>query len=146
MMRLRPEHFAEPLHGRIYEAILRLNDRKMAANPVTLKPLFEADPAMIEMGGPAYLAGLTQQSGALIAARDFAEQIYDLALLRELIRVGREMATNARRHLGRCGAADPDRQCRNGALQGRRAGRSRRRGEDLWRGDPRSHRNGRPRA
>jgi replicative DNA helicase len=95
MMRLRPEHFAEPLHGRIYEAILRLNDRKMAANPVTLKPLFEADPAMIEMGGPAYLAGLTQQSGALIAARDFAEQIYDLALLRELIRVGREMATNA---------------------------------------------------
>ncbi len=95
MMRLAAHHFAEALHGRIYEAILRLNDRKMAATPVTLKPLFEADPAMAEVGGPAYLAGLTQNSGALIAAKDFAQQIYDLALLRELIRVGREMAVNA---------------------------------------------------
>ena len=95
MMVLGSQHFAEALHGRIYDAILRLGDRKMAATPVTLKPLFEADPAMIEMGGPSYLAGLTQHSGALIAARDFAQQIYDLALLRELIRVGREMAISA---------------------------------------------------
>jgi replicative DNA helicase len=95
MMRLNPDHFAEPLHGRIYDAILRLNNRKMAATPVTLKPLFEADPAMAEVGGLAYLASLTQHSGALLATRDFAQQIYDLALLRELIRVGRDMATNA---------------------------------------------------
>ncbi len=95
MMLLRAEHFAEPLHGRIYEAILRVIDRKSAATPITLKPLFEADPAMAEVGGPGYLATLTQHSGALIAARDFAQQIYDLALLRELIRVGREMATGA---------------------------------------------------
>ncbi len=95
MMILGPQHFAEPLHGRIYEAVLRLVNRKMAATPVTLKPLFEADPAIIELGGPAYLATMTQASGALIAARDFAQQIYDLALLRELIRVGRDMAVNA---------------------------------------------------
>ncbi len=93
--RLRAEHFAEALHGRVYDAILRLCDRRMAATPVTLKPLFDTDPAMIDMGGPAYLATLTQNSGALLAARDFAEQIYDLALLRELIRVGREMALAA---------------------------------------------------
>ena len=93
--RLRAEHFAEGLHGRVYAAILKLSDRNMAATPVTLKPMFETDPAMIEMGGAAYLAGLTMQSGALLAARDFASQIYDLALLRELIRVGRDMATNA---------------------------------------------------
>lgn len=93
--RLRPEHFFEALHGRIYAAILKLSERNMAATPVTLKPMFEADPAMIDMGGPAYLAGLTMQSGALLAARDFASQIYDLALLRELIRVGRDMATSA---------------------------------------------------
>ncbi|MBC7522214.1 MAG: replicative DNA helicase, partial [Sandarakinorhabdus sp.] len=93
--RLRAEHFAEGLHGRVYAAILKLADRNMAATPVTLKPMFDTDPAMIEMGGAAYLAGLTMQSGALLAARDFASQIYDLALLRELIRVGRDMATNA---------------------------------------------------
>ena len=95
MLRLRPEHFHEALHGRIYEKILDLADRNMVATPVTLKPLFDADAAMAEVGGTAYLARLTEQSTALIAARDFAQQIYDLALLREMIRVGREMAAGA---------------------------------------------------
>ena len=94
-LKLRAEHFFEALHGRIYEAILRLADRNMVATPVTLKPLFDADSAMQEVGGTAYLARLTEQSGALIAARDFAQQIYDLALLREMIRVGRDMAAGA---------------------------------------------------
>ncbi len=95
MLKLRPEHFHEPLHGRIYDAILKLVVRNMVANPVTLKPLFDADPAMLEIGGTGYLADLTGQSAALIAAKDFATQIYDLALLRELIAVGRNMATAA---------------------------------------------------
>ena len=37
-IRLSPHHFFEPLHGRIYEAILRMTDKNMVANPVTLKP------------------------------------------------------------------------------------------------------------
>ena len=32
-IRLRPEHFFEPLHGRVYDAILRLMDRNMLATP-----------------------------------------------------------------------------------------------------------------
>src|SRR3954471_22601051 len=94
-LKLRPEHFFEPLHGRIYEQILRLLDRNMIASPVTLRPLFEADEEMKELGGPAYLAQLTGSGAAIIGARDFAEQIYDLALLRALIGVGREMVENA---------------------------------------------------
>src|SRR6476660_5645153 len=89
-LKLRADHFFEPLHGRIYEAILRLTDRNMIANPVTLKPLFEADEAMKQVGGPSYLAQLTGSGAALIAARDFAHQIYDLALLRSLVAVGRD--------------------------------------------------------
>jgi replicative DNA helicase len=94
-LKLRADHFFEPLHGRIYEAILRLTDRSMIANPVTLKPLFEADEAMKQVGGPSYLAQLTGSGAALIAARDFASQIYDLALLRSLIGVGRDLVTSA---------------------------------------------------
>ena len=94
-LKLGAQHFFEPLHGRVYDAILMLVDRRMTATPVTLKPLFDADPEMMAIGGTAYLATLTEQSAALIAARDFAQQVYDLALLREMIRVGREMATNA---------------------------------------------------
>jgi len=94
-IKLRPEHFFEPLHGRIYEQILRLVDRNMIANPVTLRPLFEGDEAMKELGGPAYLAQLTGSGAALIGARDFATQIYDLALLRALVGVGRGMVESA---------------------------------------------------
>ena len=94
-LKLRPEHFFEPLHGRIYEQLLRLVDRNMIANPVTLRPLFEADEEMKEVGGPAYLAQLTGSGAAIIGARDFAEQIYDLALLRALVGVGREMVERA---------------------------------------------------
>ena len=94
-LKLRPEHFFEPVHARIYEAILRVTDSNRIANPVTLKPLFEADEAMKEVGGPAYLAQLTGSGAAVIGARDFAQQIYDLALLRALVGVGREMVEGA---------------------------------------------------
>ena len=90
-LKLQPEHFFEPIHGRVYEAILKLLDKNMIANPVTLKPLFDGDEAMKEIGGPAYLAQLTGSGAALIGARDFADQIYDLALLRALVGVGRTM-------------------------------------------------------
>ena len=94
-MKLRPDHFFEPLHGRIYEAILRMTDANRVANPVTLKPLFDGDEAMKEVGGPAYLAQLTGSGAAVIGARDFAQQIYDLALLRSLVGVGRDLVEGA---------------------------------------------------
>src|SRR5512142_569372 len=53
---LRPDHFFEPVHGRIYERILQLLDRKAVVTPVTLKPYFEADEALKDLGGAGYLA------------------------------------------------------------------------------------------
>src|SRR5688572_29917342 len=94
-LKLRPDHFHEPLHARIYEAILKLIDRNMIASPVTLRPMFEADEEMKELGGPAYLAQLTGSGAAVIGARDFADQVYELALLRALIEVGRDMVEQA---------------------------------------------------
>jgi replicative DNA helicase len=94
-LKLRADHFYEPVHGRIYDAILRMTDRNMLANPVTLRPLFEGDAELKELGGPAYLAQLTGSGAALIGARDFATQVYDLALLRALIGVGRDMVEKA---------------------------------------------------
>ena len=94
-LKIKADHFFEPLHGRIYDAILKLTDSNRIANPVTLKPLFEADEGMKEVGGPAYLAQLTGSGAAVIGARDFAEQIYDLALLRALVGVGRDLVEGA---------------------------------------------------
>jgi replicative DNA helicase len=94
-LKLKSHHFFEPLHGRIYDGILKLTDSNRIANPVTLKPLFEADEGMKEVGGPSYLAQLTGSGAAVIGARDFAAQIYDLALLRALVGVGRELVEGA---------------------------------------------------
>ncbi len=94
-LKLKPHHFFEPLHGRIFEAILKLVDSNRVANPVTLRPLFDADESIKEVGGPSYLAQLTGSGAAVIGARDFASQIYDLALLRALIGVGRDLVEGA---------------------------------------------------
>ncbi|WP_338447200.1 replicative DNA helicase [Pelagerythrobacter marensis] len=92
---LRPEHFFEPLHQRIYERVLTLLDRNAVVTPVTLKPYFEADEALKEMGGITYLAQLTADGQGLLAPRELAQQIYDLALLRELVSVGRTLVEGA---------------------------------------------------
>jgi replicative DNA helicase len=92
---LRAEHFFEPLHARIFERICVQIDKQMLVNPVTLKPYFDADPAMAELGGSSYLARLTADPQGLLAPRELARQIYDLALLRQLVRVGRELVEGA---------------------------------------------------
>lgn len=92
---LRAEHFFEPVHQRIYGRIQQLLDRKAVVTPVTLKPYFEADEALKELGGAAYLARLTADGQGLLAPRELAQQIYDLALLRELVSVGRNLVNSA---------------------------------------------------
>lgn len=92
---LSPAHFFEPVHERIYQRIVQLLDRKAVVTPVTLRPYFEADEAMKELGGTSYLARLTADGQGLVAPRVLAEQIYDLALLRELVNVGRGLVTAA---------------------------------------------------
>ncbi len=93
--KLEPGHFFEPVHGRIFAAIKTLRSNDMLATPVTLRPMFEADEGMKELGGPAYLASLTGSGAGLIGARQFAQQIYDLAMLRALVTVGRTLVDRA---------------------------------------------------
>jgi len=92
---IRAEHFFEPLHQRIYDRVLVLLERNATASPVTLRPYFETDEALKELGGTSYLAQLTASGAGLLAPRDLAQQIYDLALLRELVSVGRGLIEGA---------------------------------------------------
>ena len=94
-VQLTAAHFFEPLHGRIFEKLQDVTGRNLLANPVTLKPYFDQDEAMRAVGGAGYLAQLTGSGASLIGARDFARQIYDLALLRELVNVGRTLVERA---------------------------------------------------
>lgn len=81
-----PEDFFESLHASIYGAILKLHAEGRNTSVISVKPFFDDDPRMKEVGGVGYLAKLTGSSGAVaIGAKDFAREIADLAKRRRLI-------------------------------------------------------------
>jgi replicative DNA helicase len=92
---LRPEHFADALHGRIYEAAGTLIQRGQIANFLTLRNLFDQDPALIEAGGAKYLARLENAVVTIINAEDYGRTIHDLHLRRALISLGEEVVNDA---------------------------------------------------
>ncbi len=92
---LRPEHFAEPAHARIFEACDKLIGRGQIADPVTLRSLLEHDPALAELGGAAYLAELVQGLVTVVNAEDYGRLVHDLHLRRELIALGEDVVNDA---------------------------------------------------
>ncbi|GAB4286738.1 MAG: replicative DNA helicase [Roseovarius sp.] len=92
-----PQHFHEPVHARIYEVAAARIARGHLASPVTLKAFLEEDEGLRELGGPAYLVRLAGAAISAFAARDYAQMIYDMAIRRELIELGHEIAGRAAR-------------------------------------------------
>jgi len=95
---LRPENFYEPLHGRIFEAIQKFNNKGLIANPVTLKHYFDQDEALADIGGGSYLTKLAGLAVMVINISDYSQMIYDLALKRQLIGIGEEVVNVAYEH------------------------------------------------
>ena len=92
---LEPEHFHEPVHGRIYEACQKLVERGQIATPVTLKSYFQNDDALADVGGAQYLARLAGSAITIINAEDYGRTIYDLSLRRQLIDLGEDVVNRA---------------------------------------------------
>ncbi len=122
---LRKEHFADALHGRIYEAAGTLIQRGQIANFLTLRNLFDQDPALVEAGGAKYLARLENAVVTIINAEDYGHTIHDLFLRRELINLGEEVVNEAFAYdLDLPGArADRDRRAAALPARGNRADR-----------------------
>src|ERR1700740_1101989 len=95
---LRPEHFADALHGRIYEAAGKLIERGQIANVLTLKNMFDQDPALVEHGGAQYLARLAASVVTIINSEDYGRTIHDLHLRRQLITIGEDVVNDAFQH------------------------------------------------
>ncbi len=95
---LRAEHFYEPLHARIFEAIQKFNNKGLIANPVTLRHYFDQDEALADIGGGAYLAKLAAAAVGVINISDYSKMIHDLALKRQLITIGEDVVNNAYLH------------------------------------------------
>ena len=88
-------HFFEPVHARIFEIAAARIAKNNLASPVTLKAFMEDDDGLKELGGPAYLARLAGAAVSSFAVRDYAQMIYDLAVRRDLIRLGRDISARA---------------------------------------------------
>ncbi|TCS67383.1 replicative DNA helicase [Primorskyibacter sedentarius] len=90
-----PQHFYEPVHARIFEIAAARIAKNNLASPVTLKAFLEDDEGLKELGGPRYLATLAGSAVASFAIRDYAQMIYDLAVRRDLILLGRDISSKA---------------------------------------------------
>ena len=92
---LQSEHFYEPVHKRIFDAIAVFIDRGMLANLVTLKNHFDQDPTLKSMNQGDYLAQLSSLSTTIINVTDYAKTIVDLAIRRSLINIGEDIVNDA---------------------------------------------------
>ncbi|MEM9420932.1 MAG: replicative DNA helicase [Pseudomonadota bacterium] len=92
---LKTEHFYDPVHGMIYDAIEKLITRGRIASPVMLNTYLQEEPAFGEVGGEQYLTTLARSVPSTVGAPDYARIIFDLATSRGLIRLGTEMIERA---------------------------------------------------
>ena len=92
---LAPDHFADPLHGRIFQAIARRVEAGQLADAVTLKAEFEHAGILDEVGGTAYLAQLLTAMVGIINAGEYGKAVHDAWLRRQLIDIGETVVNNA---------------------------------------------------
>ena len=91
---LKPEHFSEELHRRVFEVASQLIRAGKVATPITLKTFLGEH----DLGGvtvPQYLARLASEATTVINAQDYGRTIYDLAIRRSLIGIGEEIVNTA---------------------------------------------------
>lgn len=90
---LKAEHFYDPLHQRIFDAVSRLISKGRLANPITLAQFFREEGRADE---EQYLAEL----GALLVppsnVGDYAQQVHEFFLRRQLVTLGQDISKDAR--------------------------------------------------
>lgn len=82
---VKPEDFADPLHGRIFWACGELVAKGVRPSPISLKNMFDQDGALKEIGGAKYLVELAMSVVSILGADDFARAVADLASRRNLL-------------------------------------------------------------
>ncbi|AFB21000.1 replicative DNA helicase [Rickettsia canadensis] len=92
---LRLEHFFEPIHQKIYNAIEAITEKGLIATPITLRSMLTQDELFQKIEGAEYLAKLITMSMMVINPIDYGKIIYDLAIKRNLINIGEEVVNNA---------------------------------------------------
>jgi len=92
---VKANHFYDPIHIRIFESISSLIEHGKLADAIVLKNRFSQDETLVDIGGVEYLAYLLDNAPNASAAPEYAKMIFDLALRRDLIRLGQDIEKRA---------------------------------------------------
>ncbi|MBN9044417.1 MAG: replicative DNA helicase [Rhizobiales bacterium] len=92
---LKPSHFFEPLHRRVFEIAADLIRVGKMANPVTMKTFLPGEGKVGDLTIFQYVTRLATEAVTIINAEDYGRAIYDLATRRALIGIGEDMVNVA---------------------------------------------------
>lgn len=94
---LRPGHFFEAVHARIFEACAAMREEGRRCNPITVLPLFRDDETLkgLDCGPSGYFANLAGAAAPLIAVKEYGRNIYEYAQRRRISRLAEDLADRA---------------------------------------------------
>ena len=92
---LKPNHFADATHAKIYKVISDLIAKRCVADVIILKKQFEQEDTLKDVGGYQYLIKLAESASPLTNPEFYARYIYEQYLRRELISTGYEIINHA---------------------------------------------------
>ncbi len=92
---LMEEHFYEPAHKLIFNAILRVMSKGLSANVISIRTMLSSNEQFNNMGGNEYIARIATMGSSVINSFDYARIIFDLAKKRNLIKYGQDVANKA---------------------------------------------------
>jgi len=92
---LMPDDFYSPAHGKIYDAILTLNEKHKPIDVLSLTTYLKENDLLKDVGGSGYLAELTNQVTTASHVEHYAEIVKKNRILRDLIRASAEIAEQA---------------------------------------------------
>ena len=89
---IEPADFYREAHGRIFQAMLDLYGRGEPVDLVTVTALLKERDQLEGVGGPVFLAALSEQVGFAVNAPKYASIVGDKAVLRRLLDTTQEIA------------------------------------------------------
>ncbi len=93
--KLEPEHFFDPLHGRIYQACKDLIQQERLIDQTTLSSFFLNEPPVGPLSVSQYLGKLVTFGANLVSASECALLIQDLCTRRSLILLGEDLTNDS---------------------------------------------------
>ncbi|TBW39788.1 replicative DNA helicase [Siculibacillus lacustris] len=92
---LEAGHFFLEPHRQIYDLIGQLMRQGKAISPITLKTFFPAEAEIADMSVAQYLLRMAADATTIINAEDYGRVVQELAVRRNLIRIGEDMVNIA---------------------------------------------------